>query len=138
MKENLIMDVSGLGFVMLGIGLFFTLVSYAFIVMVEAIILWKMKWDTFQKSFAISLWVNLISGIAGVILSTLIGFSTVEILFQYKTLPFLVVGFVLSVAIEGGLLFFLKPSNWQLAIDAAFLINLASYLWNGVIFLIFL
>ena len=103
----------------LGLGLVALIIGTLIIVFIEAAVLKLLKWGTFRRSLLAAFTMNLVT--------TLIGLCGLSFLFL-TTAPVLIVEFLLSVLVEGGILVLFKRGaareNWL----AALLANLASYL----------
>ena len=123
-------DVAGPGvYIIFGLTAF--LVFSAIVFVLEAVVLWLLKWDAFGRSLLSSFLMNLASTIFGILL---IGLSLIGLLNDF--LGF-VIAFVLSVLIEGGVLMLMKRNatreNWRVAIIA----NVISYSLLGIFLLAF-
>ncbi|MBI3175804.1 MAG: hypothetical protein HYZ25_18940 [Chloroflexi bacterium] len=115
-----VFDVAGPGVVLLvvGMGLLALCILTALIVVAEAAVLFFLKWGTFKRSLLASLVMNLVT--------TLIGGGLMFLL--SNTYLGLLVDFLLSVLIEGGVLLLFNREtvrkNWIAALAA----NAVSYL----------
>jgi hypothetical protein len=131
-----ICDMGGLLYFALAVGLSIVIIMFTVIIVLETVILWRMKWGSFKKSFFVSVGLNIVSGIAGYILIRWIGEGVVVEIFKYQFWELLLVTFLLTVCIEGFILVLLKSDNWRLSLWSATVINIASYIWNAVVLLI--
>ena len=90
------------------------------IVAIESLVLWRLKWGTLPRSILASLVMNLVT--------TIIGVALIILFPPQSDLLTLLIDFVLSVLVEGGILMLFKRSsareNWIAALAA----NTASYL----------
>jgi hypothetical protein len=131
-----ICDMGGLLYFALAVGFSIVIIMFTVIIVLETVILWRMKWGSFKKSFFVSVGLNIVSGIAGYILIRWIGEGVVVEIFKYQFWELLLVTFLLTVCIEGFILVLLKSDNWRLSLWSATVINIASYIWNAVVLLI--
>jgi hypothetical protein len=102
------------------------LTAFALVVLLEAAVLRKMKWDSFWRSFRDSLVINLFSAIVGLILR--FSFPPWDI-FSDMPSSFLrvVLLWALSVLIEGALLSIIRHRPMKESFHAAFFANISSY-----------
>lgn len=113
-------DVAGPGIVLFvaGMGILALCVVSTLIIVLEALVMFLLKWGTFWRSLLASFVMNLVTTLLGVGVMFLVSNPYLALL----------VGFVLSVLIEGGVLMLFKReaarSNWIAALAA----NAASYL----------
>lgn len=121
-------DVVGPG-VFLLFGLVAFLVFSTIVLVLEAVVLWLLKWDAFGRSLLSSFLMNLASTIVGVLAvgSLLSGWINNFLAF--------VLALLLSILIEGGVLMLMKRGtrreNWRAAVVA----NIASYAVFGLLLL---
>ena len=123
-----IFDVAGPGVLLLAGGIFFAVFSIGTLV-IESLALWLLKWGSFGRSLLASFLMNLVSTLAGFILlafSFLIG--NFYILF--------VVGYLLSILIEGGVLMLMKKDAARQNWIASLVANTASYGFLAVALLV--
>jgi hypothetical protein len=132
-------------------GLTLGLVAFVPIVLIEALVLWRLKWGSFGRSLGDSAIVNLASTLVGLVLFVLF----VQTAFQCQRVPAgdgqhtinscgwlvsplvgLVVLWALSVAIEGGVLLLLKRHAPRQTWIAALAGNAVSYLLLGLFFFV--
>jgi hypothetical protein len=115
-------DVAGPGVVlfMVGAGLGGLCILTLVITLLEAIVLLLLKWGTFGRSLVAALVMNLVT--------TMIGFGMLVFMKGDAVYLALVLDFILSVLIEGGVLMLFRRgaarANWVAALSA----NAASYL----------
>jgi len=124
-----VFDVAGPGVLFLVGGIFFAVFSAGTLV-IETLALWLLKWNSFGRSLLAAFLMNLVSTIAGFILlafSFLIG--NFYILF--------VVGYLLSVLIEGGVLMLMKKGAARQNWIASLIANAASYGFLAVALLVY-
>lgn len=121
MLNSVYFDIAGPQalFASLGLGAVALIFGTLIIVFIEAAVLKLLKWGTFKRGLLAAFTMNLVT--------TLIGFCGIALLLVTSA-PVLIVEFLLSVLIEGGILMLFKRGaargNWL----AALLANLASYL----------
>jgi hypothetical protein len=132
-------------------GLTLGLVAFVPIVLIEALVLWRLRWGSFGRSLGDSAIVNLASTLVGLVLFALF----VQTTFQCVRVPAddgqhtinscgwlvsplvgLVVLWALSVAIEGGVLLLLKRHARRQTWIAALASNAVSYLLLGLFFFV--
>jgi hypothetical protein len=125
----------GVIYVVYGVALALLLAYFFVIVLIEGIVLWKLKWAKFRKSLLASLLVNVTSTIVGVILYFGINRSigTLEDLLTQNLPGLIIVSWLITIPIEGGVLVLLNRSDWRLSIRLAFIINFVSYILNAVV-----
>jgi hypothetical protein len=128
-----ICDVGGMIYFVLAIVLYIAVIAFAIIIVLETLILWRMKWGSFKKSFFVSLGLNTVSGIAGYFLIRWIGEDVVLEILQFQFWKFLFITWLLTVCIEGFILILLERENWQKSLWSAVIINIASYIWNAIV-----
>jgi hypothetical protein len=121
-------DVAGPGvFILFGLAAF--LVFSAIVLVLEAVLLWLIRWDTFGRSLLSSFLMNLTSTVLGVLL---IGLLLTGLLNSFLGFT---IAFVLSVLIEVIILMMIKRDavreNWRAAIIA----NFTSYTLLGIFLL---
>lgn len=115
-----IFDVAGPGALILFGGVFFVGFLTGTLV-VETLVLWLLKWGSFYRSLLAAFLMNLASTLLGFVLFglSLLGVDSLSLVFF---------GFILSVAVEGGVLMLMKKGaarqNWIVALAA----NIASYI----------
>ena len=111
-------------------GLIAFLVFSAIVFVIEAVVLWLLKWGTFGRSLLSSFLMNLASTIVGILA---IGLSVTGL--SNNFLGF-VIALLLSVLIEGGVLMLMKRGatreNWR----AASIANVVSYALLGIFLLL--
>ena len=132
MNINMICDMGGMIYLLLAFAIYMTIIAFTVIIMMEAIILWRMKWGSFKQSFLISAGINLISGAVGYALIRVLGDDAVLDYLQDQFWVFMIVNCLLTICIEGSLVVLFKHSDWQFSLRAAVYINIASYIWNVV------
>ena len=122
-------DVVGPGvFLLFGLAAF--LIFSTIVLILEAVVLWLLKWGTFNRSLLSSFLMNLASTIVGILAvgSLLSGLINNFLAF--------VLALLLSILIEGGVLMLMKRGarreNWRAAVVA----NVTSYALFGL-FLLF-
>ncbi len=122
------LDVPVVGFVALLFGLaafFFMLVAglvlFALIVLIEAVVLWRFRWNAFLRSLGDSALMNLASTVVGILISLVLGQ-------RIAAWWGLLLSFLLSVLIEFGVLC-LRKSAWgpERKLLVAAVANAASY-----------
>lgn len=125
----------GVIYVVYGMYLAIFLVYFCVIVLIEGTILWKLKWAKFGKSLLASLLINVASAVVGAILYIGLNRSigTLEDLLSQNLLGFLIVSWLITMPIEGGVLVLLNRSDLRLSIRLAFIINFVSYILNAVV-----
>lgn len=120
-------DVAGPGlFLALGIGLIAAGLIFLFVIFLESLILWLLKWGSFWRSLLDALLVNIVS--------SLFGFLVIGLLQRWLFLGTLFAG-LLSILIEGGVLALLRRHPARKTWQAAAAINTASY---GLLLLVIL
>lgn len=114
----------------IGFGYFFSttfifglFVVFFAIVLIETLILWVMKWDSFRKCLIASAVMNILSGIIGVFLFVVITFLDLNISF----IPYWISSWLLSTLIEGTYLFYSGQKSSRAWIVAA-IANIGSYI----------
>ena len=89
------------------------------IALVEGVVLTLLKWNPFLRALLIAALMNILSSLAGAVLLVFL---------QDTPIIWLVIGFLLSVVIEGGVMTRFPPRlGWRTWLFA-FIANLASYL----------
>jgi hypothetical protein len=121
------------------------------IVLIESLVLWRLKWGSFQRSLVDSTIINIASTLCGLVLFvmfTLTAFQCVRVpagdgLHTVNSCDWLVspliglaVLWALTVAIEGGVLLLLKRHARRQTWIAALVSNAASYVLIGLGFLV--
>lgn len=116
-----VFDVAGPGLILfaLGASLGILLIVMLVIVVLEAVMLALLKWGGFGRSLLASLVMNLAT--------TLVGFGVMVFMTEAFLLSMLV-GFILSVLIEAGVLMLFKRGAARANWIAALVANAASYL----------
>ena len=119
MHPSVMYDVGG---VLVGIGANLIILT-PIISIIEAVVMFLLKWDKFLRSFWVSLLMNVISTIFG-IGSVVVGFlfSDLSIWLQ------VILAFLLSVLLEGGVLVLMKQNATRLNWLTSLYTNIASYL----------
>ena len=128
----------GVIYVVYGTYLAIFLVYFFVIVLIEGTILWKLKWAKFGKSLLSSLLINVASAVVGAVGYILIigltrSISTLEDILSQNLLGFLIVSWLITIPIEGGVLVLLNRSDWRLNIRLTFIINFVSYILNAAV-----
>jgi hypothetical protein len=130
--------LSDAGLVILGyLILLLYLVAFVLVVLLEAVVLAKLKWNTFKRSLLDSFLVNLATTIVGLILASVFSYPFWD-QFSYTLGMILSVVLLwgLSVLIEGGLLFVIGRKTLAKAYRAALFINISSYILLALLRLI--
>jgi hypothetical protein len=91
------------------------------IVIIEAVVLWLMKWDTFWRSLRTALIMNTISGFVGVVLYY-------RILDRAPEIKDFLLAFILTILIEGVVLWVDKKKSVLYLIEIVIIANLISYI----------
>jgi len=128
-----ICDMGGMIYFLLAIAIYISAIAFSVIILLEAIILWRLRWGSFTRSFFTSAGINLLSGIAGYLLIRAMGEEAVLDALQHRFWTLMIVTCLITICIEGILLILMKRSDWKLGLRAAITINVVSYIWNVVI-----
>ncbi|OGO17119.1 MAG: hypothetical protein A2Z14_13280 [Chloroflexi bacterium RBG_16_48_8] len=117
--------------------LFFHFVAFVLVVLLEGVVLYKLKWNAFKRSLLDSFLVNLVTTIIGLILASVFSFPFWD-RFSYTLGMILSVALLwgLSMLIEGGLLFVIGRKSLAKAYRAAFFINISSYILLCILYLV--
>lgn len=106
-------------FLSLGFGLVALCLLTCLIALVEAVVLTLLKWNIFSRSLLAAAITNLASSLVGGVLL---------IFLQHLPLTWVIIAFILSVAIEGAILIRIRPAAGRRVWLYALAANLASYL----------
>ena len=109
------------------VGLLFGAMLFIPIVAVEAVVLLLLKWGSFWRCVRDSLIVNFATTLLGIVLALLFPW------YDAPSVGFFVLAWLLSVAVEGGLLFLLRRRPARQTWIAALSINTASYVLLGAL-----
>ena len=121
MYASILYDVGG-ALVAFGVGL---IIPTLIIAVVEAVVMFLLKWGNFRRSLWISLLMNVTStifGIGGVLVGSFTIFTDISIWLAVA------IAFLLSVLIEGAVLLLSKRNAVRLNWSASLIANIASYL----------
>lgn len=112
------------------------LVAFALVILLEAVVLWLMEWDTFLRSLLDSFLANLATTILGVFFTPMTSSSgtTDEPGFILKFL--LLWG--LSVLLEGGLIHIIRRQPLVRTFRASCIMNTGSYILLFILYLVLL
>lgn len=108
----------GIVFGMLAGGIAVLILVTLLIALIEAVILTILRWEEFRKSLVISIIMNVISGIMGGVLLVLV---------PHPTILGLVFAMILSMIIEGFIMFKFRPEVLRLTLFVVILANILSY-----------
>jgi hypothetical protein len=118
---SVILDVAGPALVF-AFGVIFGGILAALILLVETVLLWRLRWATFWRGLLGAFLANVASAILG-----FLWFSVYLVRQEPPGLLFYIGAFLLSILVEAGILMLLKRNapreNWR----AALIINIASY-----------
>ncbi|MBM3125566.1 MAG: hypothetical protein FJZ87_10940 [Chloroflexi bacterium] len=125
-----IFDVAGPGVFLLAGGMVFAFFSIGTFV-IESLVLWLLKWGPFGRSLLAAFLMNLASTLFGFFL---FGLSLLGVDFFSMVL----VGFVLSFFLEGGVLMLMNKGESRRNWIASLVANLTSYGLLGLVLLLFI
>ncbi len=124
-----VFDVAGPGVLLLAGGIFFAVFSIGTLV-IETLALWLLKWNSFGRSLLAAFLMNLVSTVFGFVL---FGLS----IFGVNFYVIFLLGFFLSVLIEGGVLMLMKKGAARQNWIASLVANAASYGFLAVALLVY-
>ena len=133
MDNWMFFDMTGLAYFFVGIAISVASALFFIIIVIEAILLWRIRWGSIKKSILASIGVNIASGFVGYILVKWIGIDQLVEILRDQFLKVMIITWIMSIYIEGGLLVLLNRANWYLSLQSAFIINTASYIWNAIV-----
>jgi hypothetical protein len=121
MPTTILFDVAGPGTIALlaGGSILALCIFTILIALVEAVALTLLRWGAFKRSGLVALVMNIVSSIVG---------GTLLVLMPTQSLLWIILSFVLSVLIEGGILMLFKRGAARQNWTAALVANLASYI----------
>jgi hypothetical protein len=111
-------------------------ISIGGVVLLEAAVLWLMKWNSFLRSLYASFLVNLITTVSGFYLGPTP--STLSNIHETGFIPRFALLCGLSALIEGGLLLLIRRQPWIKTFKAACVMNISSYIFLYLFILVIL
>lgn len=126
---SIILDAAGPA-ILIVFGVIFGGLLSALILLVETLLLWRLRWASLGRSFLGALLANVASGILG-----FLWFSIYLVRAEPPGLIFYAGSFVLSILVEAGVLMLLKRAARQENWRASLIVNTASYalIWVAVL-----
>lgn len=120
----------------MGVGMGLAVLLFVATILIEAIVLYRMNWGTYQYSFAASLAVNSISALVGTLQLIYGGFIQEAVSNNRGFIVlflFLVANLAITILIETPVLVLLNGDDRKLSIKASIRMNLISYVIYAVV-----